>query len=100
MGGDRLHNLGFLGLILGGMGSIDDMLAFSGLIVALADEFVALRVRRDGNLGRGGGLTFPRDAAVMAVAVLASGERGGAGFLGRWVFWGLMVMAAVMAFPV
>ena len=49
--------LDFLGLILGATGSIDDMSACLELIVALADDFVALRVRR-GNLGRGGGGIF------------------------------------------
>jgi len=87
-----------LGLIVGCTGSIDDMLACLGLIGALADEFVALRVQR-GNLGRGGGMTFPRDAAAMAVAILASDESG-AGFSGRWVFGDWLVTAAAMAFPV
>ena len=82
----RLHHLGFF-----------DMSACLELIVALADDFVALRVRR-GNLGRGGG-AFPRDAAAMATAVLPSGKSG-AGFLGRWVFGDWLVTTAAMAFPV
>ena len=90
--------LDFLGLILGATGSIDDMSACLELIVALADDFVALRVRR-GNLGRGGGRTFSRDADTMATAVLPSGESG-AGFSGSWVFGDWLVTAAAMAFPV
>ena len=46
VGGVDFTPLEFLGLILGGTGSIDDMSACLGLIGALADEFVALRVRR------------------------------------------------------
>ena len=68
-GGVDFTTLDFLGLILGAMGSIDDMSACLGLIGALADDFVALRVQR-GNLGRGGGSTFPRNAAAMATTVL------------------------------
>ena len=66
---------------MGATGSIDDMSACLELIVALADDVFALR---HGSLGRGGGRTFPRDAAAMATAVLPSGESG-AGFSGRWV---------------
>ena len=61
--------LDFLGLILGATGSIDGVSACLELIGALADDFVTLRVRR-GNLGRGGGSNFPRNAAAMATVVL------------------------------
>ena len=95
-GGLDFTTLDFLGLILGATGSIDDMSACLELIVALADDFFALR---RGSLGRGGGRTFPCDAAAMATAVLPSGESG-AGFSGRWVFGDWLVTAAAMAFPV
>ena len=80
VGGLDFTTLDFLGLILGATGSIDDMSACLGLIAALADDFFALL---RGSLGRGGGRTFPRDAAVMATAVLSSGESG-AGFSGSF----------------
>ena len=98
---DRLLILDFLGLFffglnLGATGSIDDMSARLGLIAALADDFFALPC---GSLGQGEGRIFPRDAAVMAAAVLSSGEsRAGfseMGFFGDW-----LVTAAAMAFPV
>jgi len=73
VGGVDFTTLDFLGLILGATGSIDDMSACLGLIGALADDFFALP---RGSLGRGGGRTFPRDAAAMATAVLSSGKTG------------------------
>ena len=84
---------------MGGTGSIDNLAFSLGLIVALLDKFALfMRVLRDGNLRQGGGRTFLCNTAAMAVAVLASGERDGAGFSGRWVFGDWLVTAAAMAF--
>ena len=69
-------------------------------VVALSDEFaLSMCVLCDGNLRRGGGRTFPRHAATIAVAVRASGKRGGAGFWGGWVF-GDLSATVVVAVPV
>ena len=106
VGGVDFTTLDFLGLILGATGSIDDMSACLGLIGALADGFFALPCVTDdffalprGSLGRGGGRTFPRDAAAMATAVLSSGKSG-AGFSGMFLFGDWLVTVAAMAFPV
>ena len=44
-------------------------------------------------------MTFPRDAATMATAVLSSGESG-AGFSVMVFFGDCLVTAAAMTFPV
>ena len=83
LGGVDFTPLDFLGFILGVTGSIVALSIFLGLIAVLSDEFALLmHVLRGGNLWQGGG-TFPCNAATMAVAVHASDERGGAGFLGE-----------------